>query len=106
MRVLWRFSFFIISGLILMVAGCSTSPVHTTLVKSDLPELIPLREFFLNVDTKFGYQISPDGKKLAWLEPKNRRLTIYFKSIGTDDIQTIDSHSSKPIYGVAWLQDN
>jgi dipeptidyl aminopeptidase/acylaminoacyl peptidase len=106
MRKLWKFSFIILTGLILLVSGCSTLPVHPTLVESDLPRLIPLRDFYLNIDTKFDYKVSPDGKRLAWLEVKDRRLTIYFKTIGKDDTQTIDSHSSKHIYGASWLQDN
>lgn len=76
------------------------------MVKSDLPELIPLRDFFLNVDTKSAYSISPDGEKISWLESKNRRLTIYFKTIGKNDTQMIDTHFSRNIYGVAWLQNS
>ncbi|MDA3916355.1 MAG: S9 family peptidase [Deltaproteobacteria bacterium] len=106
MKIPWKFSLIILTGFIFFVTGCSISPVHPTLVKSDLPELIPLRDFFLNVDTKYAYSISPDGNKISWLEPKSRRLTIYFKTIGKEDTQTIDTHSPRNIYGVAWLQNS
>jgi len=105
-KIPWKFSLIILAGFVFFVTGCSISPVHPTLVKSDLPELIPLRNFFLNVDTKYAYSISPDGKKISWLEPKSRRVTIYFKTIGKEDTQTIDTHSSRNIYGVAWLQNS
>ncbi len=104
--MLSRFTYIILISCAVLICGCTTSPVNPALVKTELPQLIPLRDFFLNVDTKFGYSISPDGKKLAWLEPKNRRLTIYFKTIGAEDTQIIDSHSSKHIYGISWLQNS
>jgi len=106
MKLNLRFCFVVLLGLAIFMTGCSTSPSHPTLDKSELPELIKFRDFFLNVDSKFNFSISPDGKKLSWLEPKNRRITIYYKTIGIDDIQTIDTHSERNIYGIAWLQDS
>lgn len=106
MTLFWKPRFTLLIVLILTLTSCATIPVHPTLVKSDLPKLIKFRDFFLNVDSKYGYSISPDGKKLSWLESKNRNITIFFKTIGEDNIQTIDTHISRNIYGVAWLQDS
>jgi len=106
MKKLWQLNFSALVSLMIFVSGCSTSPVHPVLQQSELPDLISFRDFFLNVDSKYGYSVSPDGKKLAWMESKNRLMTIYFRTIGKDDVQTINTHSSRSIYGIAWLQDS
>lgn len=89
-----------------LVAGCVKGPTHSTLQNANLPDLIPLRKFFVNVETNFDYKVSPDGKKLAWLAVKNRRLTIYFRTLGKNDVRIIDSHSPRSIYRFAWAQDS
>ncbi len=91
---------------VVLLSSCSTYPKHASLRNADLPELVPLRDFFINIDSNFGYRVSPDGKKIAWIAVKNRRLTIYFKSIGKDDIRIIDSHSPQNIYEFRWAQDS
>lgn len=95
---------FILSGM--MVMGCTTAPKHPSLRNADLPDLIPLREIFVSTETNFNHRVSPDGKKIAWLAVKNRRLTIYFRTIGKDDVKIINTHSSRNIYNIAWVQDS
>lgn len=90
----------------LVVAGCAIAPTHSTLQNEPLPELIPLRKFFVNIKSNFNYKVSPDGKKLAWIAVKNRRLTIHFKKIGEDDIGIIDTHSPGSVYNFAWVQNS
>jgi len=89
-----------------IIASCATAPKHPSLRNAHLPDLIPLRKFFINVDTNFGYQVSPDAKKIAWIAVKNRRLTIHFRTIGKDDVRTINTYSPRNIYGLAWVQDS
>lgn len=89
-----------------MLAGCATAPKHPSLQQTDLPDLIPVRKFFLSGKSKSDYKISPDGKKLAWFGPKKFRRTIFFKTIGQDDIEVIDTHSRRTIYNYHWLQDS
>ena len=75
----------IIVALILfgMIAiSCATALRHPGLQNAHLPDLIPLREFFVNIHGNFGYRVPPDGKKIAWIAVKNRRLTIYSRWIG------------------------
>lgn len=89
-----------------MIASCATAPKHPSLRNALLPDLIPLREFFVNIDTNFGYRVSPDAKKVAWIAIKNRRLTIHLRTIGKEDVTTIDIHSPRNIYGLVWVQDS
>jgi dipeptidyl aminopeptidase/acylaminoacyl peptidase len=89
-----------------IVAGCATAPKHPALEQSDLPELIPVRKFFLSGKSNYDYRVSPDGKRLAWIAPKKFRRTIFFRTIGQDDTEAIDTHSSRSIYNHRWLQDS
>lgn len=90
----------------MLFSSCSIAPQHSTLRNSDLPDLIPLRALFINIDSNFGYRVSPDGQKIAWLAVKNRRATIYFRTIGKDNIKIIDTHSPRNIYTFSWVQDS
>ena len=90
----------------LIITACTTKPVHPGLVQGNLPEMIPLRDFFLSVDSKFGYRVSPDGKKLSWIESRNWQLKIYYKTIGTDDTRIINDQSRNSTNSSHWLQDN
>ena len=89
-----------------VVVGCATAPKHPALEQADLPDLIPVRKFFLSGKTNYDYKISPDGKKLAWIAPKNFRRTIFFRTIGQNDTKAIDTHSRRSIYNHHWLQDS
>ena len=89
-----------------IVAGCATAPKHPALEQADLPDLIPVRNFFLSGKTNYDYKISPDGKKLAWIAPKNFRRTIFFRTVGQNDTKAIDPHSGRSIYNHHWLQDS
>lgn len=89
-----------------LAAGCATGPTHPTLRKASLPELIPLRKFFLDVETNYDYKVSPDGKRLAWLAVDNRRLTIHLKEIGGDRVTVIDTRSPRSVFWFAWARDS
>ena len=90
----------------LILISCASAPKHAALRDSPLPALIPLRHFVANLDANFDYQISPDGKKLAWIAVKNTRLKIHFRRIGQEDVTIINRHTAANINGFAWLPDS
>ncbi len=45
-------------------------------IQKPLPKQIPLRDFFRN-PTKAGFLLSPDGQKIAFLEPYQNRLNVF-----------------------------
>jgi len=96
---------FIIALIGLLAAACATAPKHPTLQQADLPQLIPVRKFFLS-RTASEHKVSPDGQRLAWLAAKNFRRTIFIQSIDRDDTTIIDTHSRRSVYGHCWLQDS
>lgn len=57
---------------------------HPVLLHSNLPPLIPLREFYANSDERWRYRLSPDGRKLAWLEAKWLRPALWVKPLDDD----------------------
>ena len=86
--------------------GCSTAPTHKNLRSASLPKLIPLRDFVANTKSSYGYQVSPDGKKLAWLAVKGTKLAIHFKQINSNKVQTINTQSGKSVGNFNWAQDS
>ena len=92
--------------ILFLLGGCATAPTHDALQSSVLPELIPLRDFIANTDSNFNYQISPDGKKLAWIAVKGTQLTIFFRTLDGDTTQSIDTHSDDSIFSFQWAQDS
>jgi len=102
-RTFWAIFLFLV---VLLINSCATAPSHPALQESDLPKLIPLRKLFVNVETAFGYKISPDGKKLGWIAVKNRKLTVHFKILGKEDITILDTHSPQNVFGFAWMPDS
>ena len=97
--------------IIFLTTGCVTSgtnnyPLHPTLQKSQLPDLIPLRDFFVNTDFENGHKVSPDGKKMAWIATKNKRRTIHFKTIGEDKVEAISAKYFRNIPFFRWAQDS
>ncbi|KAJ3198209.1 hypothetical protein HK101_007730 [Irineochytrium annulatum] len=68
-------------------------------VKSD--GLTPLEDFFKQ-PAQAGFQMSPDGKHLAYLEPWNNRMNIVVTANGQDKPARITSETERNIAGFAW----
>jgi dipeptidyl aminopeptidase/acylaminoacyl peptidase len=90
----------------LILISCASSPKHIALSSSQLPELIPLRHFIANLDANYGYKISPDGKKLAWIAVKNTRLKIHYRRIDQKDVTILNKHTAVNINWFEWLPDS
>ena len=69
--------------------------------KDGLAPLIPLKDFFRN-PTKVGYQLSPNGEYLAFLQPWENRLNIFVEKIGTGQATRLTSAKARDIAGYAW----
>lgn len=70
------------------------------------PKLLPREYFFVEESEKLGFQISPDGKKLAYLkklEGGNRFLCI--KKVGQDE-EKIVTDKTEGIQKFIWAFDN
>ncbi|MDD2776264.1 MAG: S9 family peptidase [Gallionella sp.] len=93
--------------LIATLTGCATSAVHPSLkTATGLPELIPVHDFVANRGSNFNYQISPDGKKLAWIAVKGVSLHIYIKNLENNTLRTIPAGMFHGVPDFVWAQDN
>ncbi|MDM0019845.1 S9 family peptidase [Variovorax saccharolyticus] len=56
----------------LALAACSTAPTAPVLVAAQdggaLPPLVPMRRFVANIDYVDGHVLSPDGRRLLWVQ--------------------------------------
>jgi dipeptidyl aminopeptidase/acylaminoacyl peptidase len=67
--------------------------------------LIPREILFGNPD-KASPQISPDGKKMAYLAPVNNVLNVWVGLIGSDDFQPVTKDEERGIRFYLWAADN
>ncbi len=74
-------------------------------VRADLPPLIPRPVFFGNPD-KAGPQISPDGKRLAYLAPDEGVLNVWIRTIGQTDDKAVTKDRKRGIRRYFWAENN
>ena len=66
-----------------------------------LPPLIPMEDFFRNPDIS-DFSISPDGNKLAYVKPWERRLNIYVRDVATGEERRLTSVTDRDVGGFFW----
>lgn len=67
--------------------------------------LIPREILFGNPD-KTSPQLSPDGKKMAYLAPVNNVLNVWVGAIGSDDYQPVTRDEDRGVRFYLWAADN
>lgn len=68
------------------------------------PNQIPLRNFFKNSEAT-AYQISPDGKHLAYLAPYEQRMNVFVQDIATKNTRRITSITDRDLSGFHFLSN-
>ena len=68
-------------------------------------ERIPLDVLLGNPD-KTAPQISPDGKRLAYIAPLDGVLNIWVGAIGSDDFVPVTHDTERGVQGYTWCHDN
>jgi dipeptidyl aminopeptidase/acylaminoacyl peptidase len=89
----------ILSGAILLTV--TSAPVTL----ADLPPLIPRNVFFSNPD-KANPQISPDGRRMAYLAPDEGVLNVWVRTIGQTDDRPVTKDRKRGIRIYFWAQNN
>lgn len=68
-------------------------------------QTIPLRDFFRNPE-KTGFQISPTGKYIAFLQPYQHRLNIVVQERSTpENLKQVTTDTNRDIYSYLWKTD-
>src|SRR5207244_2835396 len=70
-----------------------------------LPPLIPREVLFGNPE-KTSPQISPDGKRLAYLAPDDGVLNVWVRTPGQDDDQVVTADKKRGVRIFYWQQDS
>ena len=66
--------------------------------------LIPREALFGNPE-RTKPAISPDGKRLAWLQPDQGILQVWVQTLGKDDATAVSADRQRPIRKFQWGQD-
>ena len=70
-----------------------------------MSELIPL-EVLLGNPEKAAPQLSPDGRRMAYLAPVNGVLNVWVGRVGEDDYQPVTHDTERGIGAYAWAHNN
>ncbi len=85
---------FLLIILFMLIAHCPSA-------FAALPPLIPMEDFFKNAESA-AFSISPDGTKLAFVRPWERRMNVYVRDIKTGNEKRITSATERDIDGFFW----
>ena len=72
---------------------------------AQLPPLIPRAVLFGNPE-KAGPQVSPDGKRLAYLAPQDGVLNVWVRTLGAEDDRVVTDDEKRGIRSFFWRQDS
>ena len=67
--------------------------------------LIPLEDFFKNPE-KSGFQLSPDGTRISYRAPWNRRMNIFVQKVGEETAERVTSATERDIPAYFWSGDD
>src|SRR5438874_5877892 len=80
--------------------------VAATPLFAELPPLIA-RDVLCGNPERTAPQLSPDGKRLAWLAPdKKNVLQVWVKTLGTSDDHVVTADKKRGIRQYSWARDN
>lgn len=73
---------------------------------AELPPLIP-REILFGNPERTSPELSPDGRRLAWLAPDtNNVLQVWVKTVGKDDDKIVTADKKRGIRQYLWAKNN
>src|SRR5262245_44760135 len=68
-------------------------------------ELIPLRDFFKNPE-KVGFQVSPDGKSISFVQPYQRRMNVFVQARKGGPAVRVSHETERDVAGYFWKGSN
>lgn len=89
----------------LLFAASITAMMFTEPVVAQQAPLIPIQDFFRNPE-KAAFRISPDGKKLAYMQPWKNRRNIFVQEIGKPEEVQVTFAEARDISGYFWKNNN
>jgi dipeptidyl aminopeptidase/acylaminoacyl peptidase len=77
----------------------------TETILAQQPDIIPLKDFFRNPE-KVSFRISPDGKRLAFMQPWESRMNIFVQEIGKEELTQVTFAKDRSIQGYFWKNNS
>ena len=73
-------------------------------VSAEPPALIP-RQVLFGEPQRGQPRLSPDGKRVAWLEPEHGVMQIWVQTLGRTDAAPLTSERQRPVLSFEWTAD-
>src|ERR671927_215647 len=74
-------------ALLAVLCACTAPADQPALENATLPPLIAAHRFAYQGNVLRGYQLSPDGSKLAWIGPHYMRSRLFVRDNATGDVR-------------------
>lgn len=87
----------LLSWCLLVLLGCTSEPKQAV-------EKIAIETLF-RLPEKVNYQLSPDGKYLAFLAPFQNRMNIHVQATGSDSVWRVTSITERDIAKFGWASN-
>ena len=88
-------------ALLAVLAGCTAPADHPALKDAAFTPLIQAHRFAYRPDTQAGFQLSPDGRKLAWVGPSLMRRALFVRDNDTGEVRRYRGVAA----GFQWTSD-
>ena len=100
-----RFAVIALSSVLIVPALFAQSPTPSvgTQKNSAVPPKIPMRDFFKNPVSR-GYELSPDGQTISFLQPWESRLNIWIRPVAGGEAKRLTSEKDRDIQEYAWKE--
>ncbi len=80
--------------LLTVLGGCTVPAEHPALRDATLVPLIQAHRLAYLGDIQRDYQLSPDGRKIAWIGPSLMRSTLFVRDIASGEVRQFRARSS------------
>src|SRR6476660_4105457 len=84
-----------------LVKGFLSAQMLSPPPTSKIPPKIPVRDFFRNPVSR-GYDISPDGQSISFLQPWESRLNIFVRPVNGGAARRLTSEKDRDIQQYFW----
>src|SRR5438552_19034479 len=79
--------------ILLLTGGFLSAQTPSPPPTSKIPPKIPVRDFFRNPVSR-GYDLSPDGQTISFLQPWESRLNIFVRPVGGGEARRLTSEKT------------
>ena len=86
-------------------AKAKAAATHPALIGADLPPILPTKDINPGGRKSWGYRVSLDGKKLAWVERVGSKPTIHVRRLD-GSLPILRLNHPMPVSAVGWAPDS